>query len=63
MKYGLFILRKHISSENQNKEYDSVVGDGTLINFLCSLLDYPDNTVKVSIMFINDIFSTKVRGF
>jgi hypothetical protein len=46
MKYGLFILRKYIASDNE-EIMKGLKLDATLVNFVCSLLDYPDNTVRV----------------
>ena len=46
MKYGLYILRKYIATDNE----DIMKGlklDVSLVNFICSLLDYPDNSVRV----------------
>ncbi len=51
MKYGVYILRKYISTQNPEELKDSVMSDQVLINYLCSLLDYPDNTVRVKYFF------------
>lgn len=55
MKYGLYILRKFISQDTiyqEDSTYSKII-DVKLLNFLCHLLDYPDITVKVIIIFQN----------
>lgn len=48
MKYGIFVVRKYVCSKNQNEIVNSLYENAYLLNYMCSLLDYPDNTVRVN---------------
>jgi len=61
MKYGIFIVRKYSCIVKNEKEIvRSLYGNDQLLNYLCSLLGYPDNTVRVNNL-IN--FSMKYLGY
>ncbi len=51
MKYGLYILRKYITSPGVDTLIPRVMNDSILVDHLCNLLTFPDNTVKVSVFF------------
>jgi hypothetical protein len=49
MKYGIFIVRKYTCNIKNEKEIlKSLYANEQLINYICSLLSYPDNTIRVS---------------
>jgi hypothetical protein len=41
-----------MSLEGSEINLEKLVGDGSLLNYLASLLVYPDNTVKVNLLII-----------
>jgi hypothetical protein len=62
MKYGLYILRKYISTDGVDIEVDRLLQNNYLINYLASLLNFPDNSVRVK-LYINIQYSSKLHGY